>query len=82
MNAENYLEMLHEVFLELENSPIFEQLRCRSIIWQQDGAPPHYGLIVRAFLNDNFDEWIGRTIDWPARSSKFRTFKRINNETF
>jgi hypothetical protein len=70
VNAENYLEMLHEVFLELENSPTFEQLRRRSIIWQQDGAPPHYGLNVRACLNDNFDEWIGRrgTIEWPARS--------------
>lgn len=40
------------------------------IIWQQDGALPHYDLYVQAFLNDKFAEWIGGrvTIDWPARS--------------
>jgi len=41
-------------------------------IWfQQDGAPPHYGTDVRAFLNTQFPRrWIGRRgeIEWPARS--------------
>ena len=32
----------------------------RTMIWQQDGAPPHYGQIVRDFLDDTFVEWIGR----------------------
>ena len=37
---------------------------------QQDGAPPHWGLAVRPFLNDTFPErWIGRggPIPWPPR---------------
>lgn len=41
-------------------------------IWlQQDGAPPHFGINVRHFLNNTFQNtWIGRrgTIEWPARS--------------
>lgn len=42
-----------------------------SIIFQQDGAPPHWGLRVREFLNRTFpDRWIGRDgpIPWPPRS--------------
>jgi hypothetical protein len=40
------------------------------LIWQQDGAPPHYGLIVRNFVNDMFGQWIGRhgTVEWPPHS--------------
>jgi len=36
----------------------------------QDGAPPHYGLIVRQFLDACFGDWISRRgkIEWPARS--------------
>lgn len=41
-------------------------------IWfQHDGAPPHFGVDVRLFLNETFPgRWIGRrgTIEWPARS--------------
>ncbi|EFN87845.1 hypothetical protein EAI_10117, partial [Harpegnathos saltator] len=41
-------------------------------VWfQQDGAQPHYGRIVRNYLNDTFlNRWIGRrgTIEWPPRS--------------
>lgn len=39
--------------------------------WQQDGAPAHYNLQVRAWLNAHFpNRWIGRKgpIPWPARS--------------
>uniref|UniRef100_A0A1B6L4Y9 DUF4817 domain-containing protein n=1 Tax=Graphocephala atropunctata TaxID=36148 RepID=A0A1B6L4Y9_9HEMI len=72
VNSLNYLDMLQEVLLELENSPLYEHLQPakEQFIWQQDGAPPHYGLIVRDFLNENFNEWIGRrgTIEWPPRS--------------
>ena len=42
-----------------------------TIIFQQDGAPPHWGLHVRQFLNQTFpDRWIGRDgpIPWPPRS--------------
>jgi len=39
--------------------------------FQQDGAPPHYFLLVRQWLNERFpDKWIGRrgAIEWPPRS--------------
>jgi len=42
-----------------------------TIIFQQDGAPPHWGRHVRQFLNQTFpDRWIGRDgpIPWPPRS--------------
>ena len=42
-----------------------------TIIFQQDGAPPHWGLRVRQFFNKTFsDRWIGRDgpISWPTRS--------------
>ncbi|GBM37372.1 hypothetical protein AVEN_48145-1 [Araneus ventricosus] len=38
---------------------------------QQDGAPPHYGNIVREFLDTTFSQqWIGRgaVMAWPPRS--------------
>ncbi|KAG8297535.1 hypothetical protein J6590_033059 [Homalodisca vitripennis] len=37
-----------QVLLELENSPLYEHLRPvkEKLIWQQDRAPPHYGLIM------------------------------------
>ena len=41
------------------------------LIFQQDGAPPHYHRQVRDFLNANFpDMWIGRggPLAWPTRS--------------
>ncbi|PNF30075.1 hypothetical protein B7P43_G04239 [Cryptotermes secundus] len=37
----------------------------------QDGAPPHFANIVRAFLHQGFPQrWIGRRgpVEWPARS--------------
>lgn len=42
-----------------------------SIWFQQDGAPPHYGLTVRRFLDNQFEgRWIGRRgpMEWPPRS--------------
>lgn len=40
--------------------------------YKHDGAPPHYGRVVRNYLNQEFpDRWIGRgseTIQWPPRS--------------
>lgn len=44
----------------------------RKTIWfQQDGAPPHYGIHVRRYLDEIFENrWIGRRghIEWPPRS--------------
>lgn len=48
-----------------------EHLPNDSIWFQQDGAPPHYGVNVRQYLDNVFPHrWIGRrgTIEWPARS--------------
>ena len=50
---------------------MLQQLQIQDIIWQQDGAPPHFGLQVRASLDQQFPgRWIGRAgpIPWPARS--------------
>lgn len=52
----------------LENVP----LNIRRDMWvQQDGAPAHYSVLVRNWLNENFpNKWIGRggPFDWPPRS--------------
>lgn len=63
----NYLDML-QMFLE----PQLQQdgILC-SVIYQQDGAPPHYANIVRDYLNETFpNRWIGRAAGrmWAARS--------------
>ena len=47
-------------FLTEYVSPQLEQYQPR-VIFQQNGAPLHWGLAVRQFLNDTFPErWIGR----------------------
>ena len=67
VNGQNYLDMLTNV--------VVPQLRARDdydeLFFQQDGAPPHYSRLVRAFLNQEFpNRWIGRRggIEWPPRS--------------
>jgi hypothetical protein len=58
LTGESYLEMLREVVLpELEKSPLHGNT---DIIWQQNGAPAHYSLQVREFLNNSLPEWIGQ----------------------
>jgi len=63
----NYLNMLRDV--------VVPQLRTRAnfaeLYFQQDGATPHYALLVRNYLDNIFPlRWIGRrgSIDWPPRS--------------
>jgi len=59
-----YLDMLEQFAIpQLEDVP--------NIIFQQDGAPPHWSLDVRQCLDDHFPQrWIGRggPIQWPPRS--------------
>ena len=63
-----YLDMLQEwLFPQLQGEPNF--------IWQQDGAPPPWHNLVRDWLNDVTDLWIGRHgpddrayLQWPPRS--------------
>ena len=65
ITADVYLDLLTEyVALQLIDSQ-------STIIFQQDGAPSHWGLPVRQFPNETFsDRWIGRDepISWPPRS--------------
>ena len=53
----------------LENVP----LQARQRLWfQQDGAPAHFVLDVREYLNNVFpNRWIGRggPVQWPPHSS-------------
>jgi hypothetical protein len=62
-----YLNVLNGIVL-----PWVEQNGGRAHwFYQQDGAPPHYALTVRTWLNEQFeDRWIGRRgpLDWPPRS--------------
>ena len=56
--------------LEIFVYPLLRTRR-RHMLFQLDGAPPHWGLQVRAFLNDKFlERWIGRggPAAWPPRS--------------
>jgi hypothetical protein len=65
-----------ELYLELLREHVIPQLGIlypnrRDIWFQQDGAPAHFGLQVRQFLDREFpNRWIGRrgAIEWPARS--------------
>lgn len=69
LNGNSYLEFLQtDLFDELETLSL--NLR-RNIWFMQDGAPPHYSIAVRNYLNEQFPHrWIGRgsEFQWPPRS--------------
>jgi hypothetical protein len=60
------------VYLDMPENFVFPQIaEVDGLIFQQDGAPPHFGAIVRTALDERFpDRCIGRggTINWPPRS--------------
>ena len=61
-----YLDMLKKCFV-----PALSRNTKRNCIFQQDGAPAHYGTIVRNYLDATFpNRWIGRSghMAWAARS--------------
>ena len=67
-----YLTMLQKYFVPQLRSRQLEE----SAILQQDGAPAHFALCVREFLDTKFrGRWIGRGSDmpWPARSPDLST---------
>lgn len=69
LNGDDYLHFLeHELFNLLDDIP----LNIRQNMWfMQDGAPPHFSLVVRNHLNQRFPHrWIGRgsAFPWPPRS--------------
>lgn len=71
VSGESYYAMLiGDVIPEL----LQRGLDPKQVIFQQDGAAPHYTNFVRAFLTATFESWIGRgspTLKWPARSPDF-----------
>lgn len=79
LNRDIYLEMLQNEIVPAVNhvaATTFNPdgtatFNINHVVFQQDGAPPHYGLNVRAYLDEEFpNRWIGRRgeIEWPARS--------------
>ena len=59
----SYLKMLQDY--------VWPQVKQKRMYFQQDGAPAHYSLQVREWLDKKFpNRWIGRRgpIEWPARS--------------
>lgn len=69
VDRHSYLELLRDHLpVMLENV----DLETRLLMWlQQDGAAPHFAVIVRNFLNENYNgRWIGRGSQhpWPACS--------------
>jgi len=67
VTAEVYLQMLQSFAIpEMQSLNNFNEL-----YFQQDGAPAHFAVSVRSYLNDTFPgKWIGRcgSILWPPRS--------------
>lgn len=70
LNGANYLEFLRNDLPGLLEDVDLE--RRRNLIYQQDGAPPHFSRAVRRHLDDTYQRngWIGRAgpIAWPPRS--------------
>jgi len=69
LTGRSFIHFLENDFEELINNVPQDM---RNEMWfQLDGAPPHFAINVRQWLNENFqNKWIGRgsTIRWPARS--------------
>ena len=67
VNRQNYLQILKNYFY-----PIIQRQRLHNkMIFQQDGASPHFSKEVCAWLNEKFNgKWIGRDglISWAPRS--------------
>lgn len=65
---------IYEVFLRTVLPELLEEvpLLVRQRMWYQcDGAPAHFSLSVRQYLDETYpNRWIGRggPVDWPARS--------------
>lgn len=75
LNGDNYLALLQNnvvpTLTNLYPDPANPQVPANMIWFQQDGAPPHYQINVRQYLNEIFpNRWIGRrgSMEWPARS--------------
>lgn len=70
LNCASYLQFLTTTLPELLDDLPLEIYR-GGLYYQHDGAPAHYSLQVRDFLNREYgSRWIGRggPVQWPARS--------------
>lgn len=69
LNGRSYLHFLEHDFEELiDDLPLNVR---HNMFFMQDGAPAHFSVQVRNYLNAQFPQrWIGRgsTFSWPARS--------------
>lgn len=72
LNGARYLELLQtEIVPAIRNAAKAQNFDMMDVYFQQDGAPAHFSLTVRNYLNNVFPQrWIGRggSIHWPARS--------------
>lgn len=75
LNGEGYLNFLQFELIPalavLFPNPQDPDIPNNEIWFQQDGAPPHFAIAVRQFLDATFpNRWIGRRgpIEWPPRS--------------
>lgn len=69
LNGERYLHFLQNNLLDLLEDVPLDVIR--RMWFMQDGAPPHYNVNVRRFLDNLFpNKWIGRggPVPWPPRS--------------
>lgn len=68
VSSESYLQMLKESFWP----SVEEKGLTNTILFMQDGAPPHFGLSVRSWLDEKLpNRWMGRgssNMPWPPRS--------------
>lgn len=63
VNGATYRDMLEQF--------LWPKVMRRGLYFQQDGAPAHYSVTARTWLDEKFPgRWIGRRgpFDWPARS--------------
>lgn len=68
LNGVMYLDFLQHDLPQILDA--IDPVHRQEIIFQQDGAPPHFNTNVRDWLSANYPTWIGRggPVPWPARS--------------
>ena len=67
VTTESYLKMLNEKLWPI----VSNRDDYADLYFQQDGAPAHYAVSVRKWLDEHFPgRWIGRrgAVEWPSRS--------------
>lgn len=72
LDGPKYVLLLHnDIVPAMRASAARQNIPWKDVYYQQDGAPAHYALLVRTYLDLVFpNRWIGRLgpIPWPPRS--------------